>query len=779
MPKLVIVESPAKAKTIAKVLGRGYRVKASMGHVRDLPRSQFGVDVEHRFQPKYITIRGKGPILAELRQAAHEAEKVYLATDPDREGEAISWHLAQVLNLPMDESNRIEFHEITPRAIKSALQSPRPLDFHLIDAQQARRVLDRLVGYKLSPLLWAKVRPGLSAGRVQSVAVRLVVDREQEIEAFKPEEYWSLTAALATAARGPQFEATLLEVDGKKVTIHQEEEAKALVNRLQGAAFTVTKVVRRERRRYPAPPFTTSTLQQEASRRLGFTARRTMSVAQQLYEGLELGSGGPVGLITYMRTDSTRIAPEAQAEAAEFISTTLGREYRPATPPHYRNRPGIQGAHEAIRPTLLHRRPEDVKEFLKRDQYRLYRLIWERFVASQMSPAVYDQVIVDIAADGCIFRATGMTQKFPGFTAIYEETREEADHTSTDTTNTTKQASTGDGNSPDSEAGSQADALALPAELAEVSETDSSSFKEKKTLPLLEEGQPLVLVRLKPEQHFTQPPPRYSEASLIKALEEKGIGRPSTYAPIIETIKSRGYVELIDKRFHPTELGRVVVNLLAQYFPDIVDVGFTAHMEEQLDEVEQGTQQWQDVVERFYEPFAQRLQQAQQLVAAVELTPEETDVICENCGRHMVIKHGRFGKFLACPGYPECRNTKPLLKEIGVACPRCGRPLVERRSRQGRLFYGCSGYPKCDFTSWERPVGRCPRCGQLLVVRRSSATASCSDPECGFRQPWPGSNGQTTTPVSETVPATATPSLSQPGSTSAPAAVGDHHPAQE
>lgn len=738
MPKLVIVESPAKAKTIGKVLGRGFRVKASLGHVRDLPKSQFGVDVARGFEPKYITIRGKGPILEELRQAAREADRVYLATDPDREGEAISWHLAQVLGLPLDEPSRIEFHEITPRAIKAALAHPRPVDMRRVDAQQARRILDRLVGYELSPLLWEKVKPGLSAGRVQSVALRLIVDREREIEAFQPEEYWTISVELSEGTKS--FLAEVVKREGKKLSLHTEEEVKPVVAELQGVSYRVARVEQRERLRYPAPPFTTSTLQQEASRRLGFSARRTMDVAQQLYEGLSLGELGPVGLITYMRTDSVRIAPEAQAEAAEYVKEKMGSEYVPMKPPQYRNRPGAQAAHEAIRPTSVRRTPEAVKPYLKRDQYRLYRLIWERFLASQMSPAVYDQVTAEIVAGPYTLRASGMVMKFPGFTAVYAQARgeslEEGGGGEGGEGNGRAELGPGgleplgsDGGDRDAEGadGSTERPLA-PDELA----------AEGRRLPPLVENQELTLLKINPEQHFTQPPPRYSEATLIKALEEKGIGRPSTYAPILETIRQRDYVELVERRFRPTRLGIIVVDLLKEYFPNVVDIGFTAQMESELDRIEEGQEDWRTVVERFYEPFSRELTQARAKLQAVQVPEEVTDARCQVCGRPMVVRRGRFGKFLACSGYPECRYTQPLRKEVGVTCPRCGRPLVERRSRKGRVFYGCSGYPECDFTVWDRPVRLCPRCGQVMVRRGRQAVAVCSNRDCGYHEPLTG-----------------------------------------
>lgn len=701
---LVIVESPAKAKTIGKFLGRGYTVKASMGHVRDLPKSQFGVDVENGFEPKYITVRGQGNVLQELRKAAKNADRVYLATDPDREGEAISWHLAEVLGLDEKRTHRIEFHEITKNAVQRALKQPRSIDERLVNAQQARRILDRIVGYELSPLLWNKVKRGLSAGRVQSVALRLIADREDEIAAFVQEEYWTIEARLAPApvngssrAEASAFEAKLHRLDGQKPELSTEAQAEAVVDRLKGVAYRVTKVQRRERLRHPAPPFTTSTLQQEASRRLGFPARKTMSLAQQLYEGLDISGEGTVGLITYLRTDSTRVSGEAQAEARAYIERIFGKEYRPEAPRQYKSREGAQGAHEAIRPTSILREPEAVKKDLTRDQYRLYKLIWERFLASQMSPAVLDTLTVDIEAGPALFRATGSTVKFPGYLAVYEEGRDEE-----------KQEDT-------------------PTEAA--------------VLPAVEEGDLLACLAVDATQHFTQPPPRYTEAMLVKTLEERGIGRPSTYVQIIDTIQRRGYVSLQEKRFVLTDLGRIIVDILKEYFPEIVDVEFTAHLEARLDKIEEGQVEWRSVLHEFYGPFQDALKHAQREIAEVEIADEVTDEVCEVCGRNMVVKWGRYGKFLACPGFPECKNTRPLFTEVGVDCPECGKPIVERRSRRGRTFYGCSGYPECRFTSWQRPVDRrCPRCGGLMgiVVRKTKGDEHvCLDKECGYREPAP------------------------------------------
>lgn len=686
---LVIVESPAKARTISKFLGRNYIVKASMGHVRDLPRSQLGVDIENNFTPKYITVRGQGKVLQELRSAAKKADKILLATDPDREGEAISWHLAHALGLEPGE-NRIEFHEITKPAIQRAVKQPRSIDSRLVDAQQARRVLDRIVGYKLSPLLWAKVKRGLSAGRVQSVALRLVCDRENEINEFVPEEYWSITAHLKKES-GKSFEAKLHAKGKQRIKVSSKDEADTILNALSGASYVVSKVVLKERRRNPAPPFTTSTLQQEAARRLGFTARKTMSLAQDLYEGLDVGPEGTVGLITYLRTDSTNVAEEAQKMARSFIEERYGKDYRPAKPPKYATRKGAQEAHEAIRPTSVERTPESLKEYLKRDHLRLYRLIWERFLASQMSPAVLDTVSADIEANGYVFRATGSTVKFPGFMTLYIE---------------------------------QGD--------------DDSNEEDEKMLPELEEGERLLCSQVEPKQHFTQPPPRYTEAMLVKTLEELGIGRPSTYVSIIDTIQRRGYVVKDQKRFVPTELGQIIVDLLKEHFPKIVDVEFTATLEAKLDEVEEGAESWTDVLHEFYAPFAEALAEADKHIEEIEIEDEVSDEICEQCGRNMVIKMGRYGKFLACPGFPECRNAKPLLKKIDVHCPECGGEIVERRTRKGRVFYGCSAYPDCEYTSWQKPVGvRCPNCNTMLVERNRRGKGVewvCPEKGCGHVQ---------------------------------------------
>ena len=696
MATLIIVESPAKAKTIKGFLGRNYTVKASLGHVRDLPRSKFGIDLENNFEPRYITIRGKGPVLKELREAAKKADRILLATDPDREGEAIAWHLAEALNI-QDDKCRIDFHEITKSQVRQSVKEPRPIAQPLVDAQQARRVLDRIVGYKLSPLLWAKVKPGLSAGRVQSVAVKLIVDREREIEAFVPEEYWSVTALLQTG-RGEQFEAKLLNKAGKKIKLPNEEAARQVEQDVTPASWVVSDVKTTTRLRNPAAPFTTSTMQQEAARKLGFAAKRTMRVAQQLYEGLPLGKLGTHGLITYMRTDATRVSPEAIAEVRSFIKETHGADYLPKKPRQFASKKGAQQAHEAIRPTSVLLTPEQVKPHLSRDQFRLYKLIWDRFVASQMSSAKFDATSVDIAVQDYLFRVTGSRLIFPGFLKIYVEGKDEND---------------------------------LENELGD------------RLLPALEIDEVLALQKLDLQQHFTQPPPRYSEASLVKTLEEEGIGRPSTYAPIIDTIQERGYVYLEEKRFRPTELGTIVVDLLSESFPQLLDVGFTAALETQLDQIEEGALSWQSVISDFYGPFAQDLEKAHEELERITVQDQESDVICDKCGRNMVYKLGRFGRFLACPGYPECKNTKPILDEIGVECALCkqeNRPdgkLVRRRTRNGRFFFGCSNYPECTFTSWQQPVAEvCPHNGRNMALRKKGS----AEPGCGYKE-CPGGEG--------------------------------------
>ncbi|WP_223066763.1 type I DNA topoisomerase [Paenibacillus caui] len=670
---LVIVESPAKAKTIGKYLGSKFIVKASMGHVRDLPKSQIGVEIENDFNPKYITIRGKGSVLKELKDASKKVKKVYLAADPDREGEAIAWHLAHVLDLNEGESCRVVFNEITKQAVKDAFKSPRQINMDLVNAQQARRILDRLVGYKISPLLWKKVKKGLSAGRVQSVAVKIIMDRENEISEFVPEEYWSITASLKTG--DSVFEAKFHKFAGEKKELHSEADVQEVLKAIEGAEYTVGAVKEKERQRHPAPPFTTSSLQQEAARKLNFRAAKTMSVAQQLYEGVDLGKEGTVGLITYMRTDSTRIAESAQSEAKEFILEKYGNDFAPESPRQYSKKAAnAQDAHEAIRPTSVSRDPESVKAFMSKDQFRLYKLIWERFMASQMASAVLDTMSVDIAAGEVTFRAVGSKIRFHGFMKVYVE-------------------------------GSD----------------DSAASEDDKFLPLLHEGDRLQKENIEPKQHFTQPPPRYTEARLVKTLEELGIGRPSTYAPTLETIQKRGYVAIEEKKFVPTELGELVIEQMEQFFPEILDVEFTANMEGDLDHVEEGTEDWVRVLGEFYGSFEKRLEVAEEEMKEIEIEDEVSDEICEKCGKPMVYKLGRFGKFLACSGFPECRNTKPIVKEIGVTCPKCKEGhVVERRSKKGRVFYGCSRYPECDFVSWDKPSAKlCPECGSLMVEKRS------------------------------------------------------------
>lgn len=668
---LVIVESPAKAKTIKKYLGSKYIVKASMGHVRDLPKSQMGVNVEKQFEPKYITVRGKGDILKELRDAKKKVEKVYLAADPDREGEAIAWHLAHSLNVPLEQKCRVVFNEITKQAVKEAFKHPREINMDLVNAQQARRILDRLVGYNISPLLWKKVKKGLSAGRVQSVAVKLIIDRENEIREFKPEEYWTVTAVLLSGEE--PFEAKFYGYGKKKTKLGSKEDVDQLLEAIKGKRFVVEEVKTSERRRNPAGPFITSTLQQEAARKLGFRAQKTMAVAQQLYEGVDIGKQGTVGLITYMRTDSTRISKTAQSEAREYITETFGAEYLPKTPHSHKQKSGAQDAHEAIRPTSVFRVPSEIKSYLSRDQYRLYKLIWDRFVSSQMAPAVFDAVSANIRVGEALFKASGSKVKFPGFMKVYVEGE------------------------------------------------DQKKKEEDKFLPELAKGQVLKRKSVEPKQHFTQPPPRYTEASLVKELEDKGVGRPSTYAPILDTIQKRGYVLLEDKRFVPSELGEIVIDLMQQFFPEILNVEFTANLEEDLDKVEEGKADWIEILDRFYHPFQKQLSVAEKEMEEVEIQDEVSGEVCEKCGSPMVYKFGRYGKFLACSAFPDCRNTKPIVKSTGVPCPKCKEgEIVERKSKKSRLFYGCSRYPECDFVSWDRPVPRpCPKCGNLMVEKKA------------------------------------------------------------
>ena len=682
---MVIVESPAKAKTIEKYLGKKFTVKASMGHVVDLPKSQYGVDVKNGFKPKYIKIRGKAKLINELKASANKADAVYLATDPDREGEAISWHLANVLDLGTKYLKRIEFNEITKRAVEDSLKHPREIDMNLVNAQQARRILDRIVGYELSPLLWKKVRRGLSAGRVQSVALRLICEREQEIKDFVIDEYWSITGNFKTASK-QQFQAKLFSIGGKKIQIKNEAQAKDIESNLKKEKYEVSGVKKKQRFRAPAPPFNTSSLQQEAGRKLGFGARKTMMIAQQLYEGLELGASGVEGVITYIRTDSVRVAEEAQTEARQVIKERYGDKFVPEVPPVYKTKnTSAQEAHEAIRPTSISRHPDSIKEFLTRDQFRLYQLIWSRFIASQMRPAVFDTVVADIKGGENLLRANGNTLKFSGFLEVYQEGR------------------------------------------------DDDSQEQEERLPELTSGDILNLIKFDLKQHFTQPPPRYTEAALIKTLEEKGIGRPSTYAPTIDTIVKRNYVLLEEKKLKPT-----VVDLLKDKFSKIVDYDFTAELEELLDKVEEGKTEWVKVLEQFYQTFNQEVEEAKESLEKVEVPLEESDVRCDKCGRMMVYKYGRFGRFLACPGYPECKNTKAIRKIWNVKCPKCGEgEIIERKSKKGRVFFGCNRYPECDFLSWERPYQTaCPQCGSMMVVKggKLDKTLVCLKTGCGYTE---------------------------------------------
>ncbi|MCK6257000.1 type I DNA topoisomerase [Fictibacillus sp. KIGAM418] len=669
---LVIVESPAKAKTIKKYLGSKYIVKASMGHVRDLPRSQMGVEISENYNPKYITIRGKGPVLKELKTAAKKVKKIFLASDPDREGEAIAWHLAHSLDIDLDSECRVVFNEITKNAIKDSFKRPRKINMDLVDAQQARRILDRLVGYKISPLLWKKVKKGLSAGRVQTVALRLIVEREKEIKAFIPEEYWKIKAAFSYGKE--EFEANFYGINGKKKELSNEEEVKEVLSKIKGNTFSIASVQKKERKRNPAPPFITSSLQQEAARKLNFRAKKTMMLAQQLYEGIDLGKEGTVGLITYMRTDSTRISDLAKEEAKTFITEEYGLEYvNQGNRSEKKQGKNTQDAHEAIRPSSASKHPKELKEYLSRDQLRLYRLIWERFIASQMSSAVLDTMTVDLENQGVIFRANGSKVKFPGFMKVYIE-----------------------GN-------------------------DDGKKDEDRLLPNLEEGKTAQKQEIEPTQHFTQPPPRYSEARLVRTMEELGIGRPSTYAPTLDTIQKRGYVMLDDKKFQPTELGEVVLELTLEFFSEVFNVEFTAQMETDLDEIEDGEKHWNEVIDEFYKSFEKQLVVAEEEMKEVEIKDEPAGENCELCGHEMVFKMGRYGKFMACSNFPECRNTKPIVKDTGVECPECHEgTIVERKSKKRRIFYGCSRYPECEFVSWDKPVGRtCPKCSKILVEKKT------------------------------------------------------------
>lgn len=684
---LVIVESPSKAKTIEKYLGKKYKVVASMGHVRDLPKSQMGIEVKNNFTPKYITIRGKGPVLKDLKSAAKKAKKVYLAADPDREGEAIAWHLANTLNVDVESDCRVVFNEITKDAIKESFKHPRAINMDLVDAQQARRILDRLVGYNISPLLWKKVKKGLSAGRVQSVAVRLIIEREREIQSFEPEEFWTIKTEFVKGK--DTFEASFYGVDGEKVQLTNETQVNEIIEQLKDNAFSVENVTRKERKRNPALPFTTSSLQQEAARKLNMRAKKTMMLAQQLYEGIDLGKQGTVGLITYMRTDSTRISETAQTEARTYITEAFGTEYIGTEKKKETKKSNAQDAHEAIRPTSVMRKPEELKSFLSRDQLRLYKLIWERFVASQMASAIMDTVTARLINNNVQFRSSGSVVKFPGFMKVYVESK------------------------------------------------DDGAEEKDKMLPPLEVGETVFSKDLEPKQHFTQPPPRYTEARLVRTLEELGIGRPSTYVPTLETIQKRGYVGLDNKRFVPTELGEIVIELILEFFPEIINIEFTANMEQSLDEVEEGNANWVKIVDDFYVGFEPRLEKAEKEMREVEIKDEPAGEDCELCNHPMVFKMGKYGKFMACSNFPDCRNTKPIVKEIGVTCPKCDKgQIIERRSnKKKRLFYGCGTYPECDFVSWDKPIGRkCPKCEGMLVEKKLKKGVQVQCISCDYEE---------------------------------------------
>ncbi|MGV3106745.1 type I DNA topoisomerase [Staphylococcus borealis] len=681
---LVIVESPAKAKTIEKYLGKKYKVIASMGHVRDLPRSQMGVDVEDNFEPKYITIRGKGPVVKDLKKYAKKAKNVFLASDPDREGEAIAWHLSKILELDDTKENRVVFNEITKDAVKESFKHPRGIEMNLVDAQQARRILDRLVGYNISPVLWKKVKKGLSAGRVQSVALRLVIDRENEIRNFKPEEYWSIEGEFRY--KKSKFTAKFLHYKNKPFKLKTKKDVEKITTELDSDKFEITNVNKKEKTRNPANPFTTSTLQQEAARKLNFKARKTMMLAQQLYEGIDLKRQGTVGLITYMRTDSTRISQTAKDEAKKYIEDKYGKDYisnRTA-----KGKQGDQDAHEAIRPTSTLRTPDEMKSYLTRDQHRLYKLIWERFVASQMAPVILDTVALDVTQNNIKFRANGQTIKFKGFMTLYVEAKD-----------------------------------------------DKDNEKENK-LPNLSKGDEVTATQIEPAQHFTQPPPRYTEARLVKTLEELKIGRPSTYAPTIDTIQKRNYVKLESKRFISTELGEIVYEQVKDYFPEIIDVEFTVNMETLLDKIAEGDIGWRKVIDNFYGSFKLDVERAEEEMEKVEIKDEPAGEDCEVCGSPMVIKMGRYGKFMACSNFPDCRNTKAIIKTIGVTCPKCkDGDVVERKSKKNRLFYGCSNYPECDFISWDKPVGRdCPKCNHYLMEHKKGRSSQVICSNCDYKE---------------------------------------------
>lgn len=680
---LVIVESPAKAKTISKYLGKNYTVEASMGHVRDLPKSKLGVDIEENFTPKYITIRGKGELINKLKKAAKKANKIYLATDPDREGEAISWHLANILKISEEETCRIVFNEITKGAVKESIKSARKINLNLVDAQQARRVLDRLVGYEISPILWKNVKWGLSAGRVQSAALKLICDKEEEVKAFEPKEYWTVDCVLKKGRK--KFPIKLTKHDNKKIEINNEEEANKIINDLSQNDYRVEKVKKGSRAKNPLPPFTTSTLQQEASKKLNFITKRTMSIAQILYEGVDVKGFGTVGLITYMRTDSVRVSDEAQGKAIEFVKENYGEEYIPKQLRVYKGKKNIQDAHEAIRPSHIEITPEVAKESLTAEQYKLYTLIWKRFIASQMSSCELNTNSIDIVNGDYTFKASGSTIKFDGFMKVYDyKTEDENDDV---------------------------------------------------FLPTLEEGEVLDLASIEGKQHFTQPPARYTEASFVKLLEEKGIGRPSTYVPTISTLLSREYVVREKKNLIPTELGFIVNNIMCDYFKQIVDVDFTAGMEKKLDYIEEGSEEWKSVVGEFFVPLQKAIEKAEKEISKVVIEDKVSDVPCDKCGRMMVIKKGRYGTFLACPGYPECKNAKPIVEELDVPCPKCGGKILVKRSKKGKKFFGCSNYPECDFVSWNEPIKEhCSKCGSYMTIKYSKTKgtqAVCSNSECG------------------------------------------------
>lgn len=685
--KLVIVESPAKAKTISKYLGKNYTVEASMGHVRDLPKSKLGVDIEDNFNPKYITIRGKGELITKLKKAAKKADKIYLATDPDREGEAISWHLANILKISEDDTCRIVFNEITKTAVKESIKEARKINLNLVDAQQARRVLDRLVGYEISPILWKNVKWGLSAGRVQSAALKLICDKEEEIKAFEPKEYWTVDCVLKKERK--KFPIKLTKYKNKKVEISNEEEANKIIRNLEENDYKVDKVKKGNRSKNPLPPFTTSTLQQEASKKLNFMTKRTMSIAQALYEGIDVKGYGIVGLITYMRTDSVRISEEAQSKAIDFIKESYGNEYIPEKARVYKGKKNIQDAHEAIRPSHIEITPEIAKASLSAEQYKLYSLIWKRFIASQMTSCLLNTNSINIVNGDYLFKASGSTIKFDGFMKVYDYTTEDEDN--------------------------------------------------DVVLPVLEEGEVLAPKSIEGKQHFTQPPARYTEASFVKLLEEKGIGRPSTYVPTISTLLGREYVVREKKNLIPTELGFIVNNIMSDYFKQIVDVDFTADMERKLDHIEEGSEKWKEVVGEFFAPLKIAIDKAEKEISKVVIEDEVSDVPCDKCGRMMVIKRGRYGRFLACPGYPECHNAKPIVEELDVPCPKCGGKILVKRSKKGKKFFGCSNYPNCDFVSWNEPMKEpCSKCGSYMTVKYSKTKgkyAICSNSECGNTVP--------------------------------------------